>query len=64
MQQVERNIRTIQAISSGLNEFKRAIKEIGSIEIDDDYIYLEMRYLLTNTVINLEGFIKTKLKLE
>lgn len=52
----------IQALSSAINELKRARKEIGEIKPEDEYIWLELSYLLVNTYRNLSGFIKAKLE--
>lgn len=52
----------IQALSSAINELKRARKEIGEVKPEDEYIWLELSYLLVNTYRNLSGFIKAKLE--
>lgn len=52
----------IQALSSAINELKRARTAIGNIEPNDEYIWLELSYMLTNTYRNLEGFLKARLE--
>lgn len=60
----ERSGKVIQALGSALNELKRARIELGNIAPDEDYVWLELCYMLVNTYRNLEGFIKARLKTE
>lgn len=52
----------VQALTSAINELKRARKEIGDIKPEDEYMWLELSYMLVNTYRNLSGFIKAKLE--
>lgn len=52
----------VQALTSAINELKRARKEIGDIKPEDEYMWLELSYMLVNTYRNLSGFIKARLE--
>ena len=51
----------VQALASGINELERARKTILPLENADDYVYIELLYMLTNTIQNLKGFIKCRM---
>lgn len=60
----ERSGKVIQALGIAINELKRARKELGDIAPEEEYIWLELCYMLVNTYRNLEGFIIARLKHE
>lgn len=52
----------VQALTSAIKELKRARKEIGDIKPEDEYMWLELSYMLVNTYRNLSGFIIARLE--
>lgn len=58
----ERNNKVIVQLATAINALKEARKAIGDIKPDDEYIWLELSYMLVNTYRNLSGFLKTRLE--
>lgn len=58
----ERSSKVIVQLATAVNALKEARKAIGDIKPDDEYIWLELSYMLVNTYRNLSGFLKTKLE--
>lgn len=58
----ERSNKVIVQLSTAVNALKEARKAIGDVKPDDEYIWLELSYMLVNTYRNLSGFLKTRLE--
>lgn len=49
------------AVTNAINALDEINKSIGNITPNDDYMFLELRYMTTNYKLNLNGFIKARL---
>lgn len=62
MDTTERANKVIQQLAIAVNAMKEARKAIGNITPEDDYIWLELSYMLINTYRNISGFLKGRLE--
>lgn len=58
----ERANKTIVQLATAIKAMKEARKAIGDVKPDDEYIWLELSYILVNTYRDLSGFLKTRLE--